>query len=164
MRVEGACSANLLVRRQALFRSGGFDERYWGVCEDTDLGFRLAQQSYNVWHDPRPAVDHLMLKGGGSRPSAKDWTEQHLALILPIKFKLHLLLLTEHFGWLTSARFLLIRLFQYLRPSRLYLQQPLLPFIVSKLVATAFYESMKLNKRGQQLPLISGKIQGYYHD
>ena len=35
------CAAAALYRRQAYETVGGFDERYFGYCEDVDLGFRL---------------------------------------------------------------------------------------------------------------------------
>jgi GT2 family glycosyltransferase len=35
------CAAAALYRRQAFEAVGGFDERYFGYCEDVDLGFRL---------------------------------------------------------------------------------------------------------------------------
>lgn len=54
--VSGCC---LFVRRQALERIGGMDERYFLFMEDVDLCWRLRQDgSYRVHHLPQATVTH----------------------------------------------------------------------------------------------------------
>ena len=66
---QGYPNANLVYRRSALERVGGFDERYWGAGEDADLAHRVIESGGGavyaddalVWHAVRPVgfVDHL---------------------------------------------------------------------------------------------------------
>jgi N-acetylglucosaminyl-diphospho-decaprenol L-rhamnosyltransferase len=62
--VSGAC---LLARRDALVRLGGFDERFFMYCEDTDLCRRLWDIGFGIRFVPEAVVDH---EGGASAPRA----------------------------------------------------------------------------------------------
>jgi GT2 family glycosyltransferase len=66
---EGYPNANLIYRRSALERVGGFDHAYWGAGEDSDLAHRVIESGGQVryvdealvWHAVRAVgfVDHL---------------------------------------------------------------------------------------------------------
>ncbi|HUR76470.1 MAG TPA: glycosyltransferase [Acidimicrobiales bacterium] len=66
---EGYPNANLIYRRRALERVGGYDDAYWGASEDSDLAFRVIETGGEVryvddavvWHAVRPVgfFDHL---------------------------------------------------------------------------------------------------------
>jgi N-acetylglucosaminyl-diphospho-decaprenol L-rhamnosyltransferase len=58
--LSGAC---MLVRRTAYEAIGGFDERFFLYCEDTDLCLRLWQAGQAVRFEPRAEVQHV---GGAS--------------------------------------------------------------------------------------------------
>jgi GT2 family glycosyltransferase len=58
--VSGAC---MLVRRSAYEAIGGFDERFFLYCEDTDLCLRLWQAGHTVRFEPGAVVHHV---GGAS--------------------------------------------------------------------------------------------------
>jgi GT2 family glycosyltransferase len=58
--VSGAC---MLVRRAAYEAIGGFDERFFLYCEDTDLCLRLWQSGQAVRFEPAAEVHHV---GGAS--------------------------------------------------------------------------------------------------
>jgi GT2 family glycosyltransferase len=58
--VSGAC---MLVRRSAYEAIGGFDERFFLYCEDTDLCLRLWESGHAVRFEPRAEVHHV---GGAS--------------------------------------------------------------------------------------------------
>jgi N-acetylglucosaminyl-diphospho-decaprenol L-rhamnosyltransferase len=58
--VSGAC---MLVRRDAYEEIGGFDERFFLYCEDTDLCARLWASGRAVRYEPRAEVHHV---GGAS--------------------------------------------------------------------------------------------------
>lgn len=58
--LSGAC---MLVRRTAFEAIGGFDERFFLYCEDTDLCLRLGQAGHPVRFEPRAEVHHV---GGAS--------------------------------------------------------------------------------------------------
>jgi len=58
--VSGAC---MLVRRDAYERLGGFDERLFLYCEDTDLCRRLWRSGFAVRYEPAAVVHHV---GGAS--------------------------------------------------------------------------------------------------
>ena len=66
---QGYPNANLVYRRSALERVGGYDDAYWGASEDSDLAFRVLESGGDVryaddalvWHAVRAVgfVDHL---------------------------------------------------------------------------------------------------------
>ena len=58
--LSGAC---MLVRRSAYEAVGGFDERFFLYCEDTDLCLRLWQAGHAVRFEPAAVVRHI---GGAS--------------------------------------------------------------------------------------------------
>jgi GT2 family glycosyltransferase len=68
-RYEGYPNANLVYRRSALERVGGYDDAYWGAGEDSDLAHRVIESGGAVryvddavvWHAVRAVdfVDHL---------------------------------------------------------------------------------------------------------
>jgi GT2 family glycosyltransferase len=58
--VSGAC---MLVRRSALERVGGLDERFFLYCEDMDLCRRLRCAGYDILFEPRATARHV---GGAS--------------------------------------------------------------------------------------------------
>jgi N-acetylglucosaminyl-diphospho-decaprenol L-rhamnosyltransferase len=58
--VSGAC---MLVRRSAFEAIGGWDERFFLYCEDTDLCLRLRQAGHAVRYEPAAVVHHV---GGAS--------------------------------------------------------------------------------------------------
>jgi hypothetical protein len=68
----GAC---LLVRRSALEKIGGWDERFWFWYEDVDLVARLLRLGCGVW-DPRAVFCHV------GRHSTRSWDKprQHALL------------------------------------------------------------------------------------
>ncbi len=63
--VSGAC---ILVRRTALERLGGFDERFFLYSEDVDLCRRLRDAGLDIRFEPGAVVRH---DGGGSGPRAQ---------------------------------------------------------------------------------------------
>ena len=68
-RYEGYPNANLVYRRRALVRVGGYDDAYWGAGEDSDLAHRVIEtgggvvyaDDARVWHAVRAVAfrDHL---------------------------------------------------------------------------------------------------------
>jgi GT2 family glycosyltransferase len=58
--VSGAC---MLVRRDAYEAVGGFDERFFLYCEDTDLCKRLRDAGHTIGFEPAAEVHHV---GGAS--------------------------------------------------------------------------------------------------
>jgi GT2 family glycosyltransferase len=65
--VFSVCAAAALYRRDALLEVGGFDERYFGYFEDTDLAFRLRLAGYRGLYVPDAVVRHV-----GSATTGKD--------------------------------------------------------------------------------------------
>jgi N-acetylglucosaminyl-diphospho-decaprenol L-rhamnosyltransferase len=58
--VSGAC---MLVRRDAFETVGGFDERFFLYCEDTDLCLRLRGAGHTIRFEPAAEIRHV---GGAS--------------------------------------------------------------------------------------------------
>jgi len=62
-------SCNGSIRREILFRAGGFDENYIRtLLDDTDLSCRLRQMGVRIVHDPEARAFHLKEPAGGRRP------------------------------------------------------------------------------------------------
>ncbi|HEX4868585.1 MAG TPA: glycosyltransferase [Acidimicrobiales bacterium] len=53
-------NANLVYRRSALERVGGFDESFWGGGEDTDLAWRVIESGGGVAFAPEAVVQHAV--------------------------------------------------------------------------------------------------------
>src|SRR5437763_626084 len=51
-RCEWLSGAVLAARRTAFEAVGGFDERFFMYCEDTDLCVRLRDRGLGVWYEP----------------------------------------------------------------------------------------------------------------
>ena len=63
-------SCNGSIRREILFRAGGFDENYIRTqLDDTDLSCRLREMHVRIVHDPDARAYHLKEPAGGRRPS-----------------------------------------------------------------------------------------------
>lgn len=56
--VAYACTAAMMVRREAFCRAGGFDERLRYAYEDADLGWRLNIAGYEVLYEPFASAWH----------------------------------------------------------------------------------------------------------
>lgn len=66
-------SCNGSIRRELLFRAGGFDENYIRtLLDDTDLSCRLKQIGVRVVHDPDARAFHLKEPAGGRRPGGTN--------------------------------------------------------------------------------------------
>ena len=81
--LSGAC---LLIRRSALEKVGGLDERFFLYCEDIDLCRRLRQAGYELRFDPAATVYH---QGGASAPRGST---------LPIYARSRVLYARKHYG------------------------------------------------------------------
>lgn len=58
---------NVVYRRTALEKIGGFDAAYTRVSEDVDVSRRLLAKGYVLWADPGLVVDHV------ARPTLLSW-------------------------------------------------------------------------------------------
>lgn len=67
--LTGAC---LLVRRDAFTAAGGFDEAYWNGYEDMELCFRVREDGWTLWYEPRSCLVHHESVSGTERFSAED--------------------------------------------------------------------------------------------
>lgn len=62
--ISAACFA---VKRKILLAIGGFDEQVQGVFDDSDVGIRLTNAGYLVYHDNSFSVYHFAATNSGSR-------------------------------------------------------------------------------------------------
>jgi N-acetylglucosaminyl-diphospho-decaprenol L-rhamnosyltransferase len=81
--VSGAC---MLLRRSALERVGGWDERFFMYSEDKDLCRRLRAAGFGVRYEPAATVVHV---GGVSAPRAS---------LLPVLAASRILYASKHHG------------------------------------------------------------------
>jgi len=58
--VDWVSGAALLIRRAVYEQLGGFDERFFMYCEDTDLCYRAWQAGYTVVYYPEPKIVHAI--------------------------------------------------------------------------------------------------------
>lgn len=150
IRIVGTCSANLLVRKSVLVDIGGFDERLTRF-EDVELGIRISQAGYNLWHDGRPRVDHYHISFGGSRENVDTWVTKHLSALLPKNLGAQLLILKQNYPLIQSL-ILIIRLFLFfIKPSHLYLECPFFPIYVFQALGRSIKWAMTTYKIGAKL-------------
>jgi len=69
--VDAINGAFMLIRRAALERVGGFDNRYWMYMEDLDLCYRFAQAGWTTWFEPSVTVTHVKAGTSGEHRSPK---------------------------------------------------------------------------------------------
>ncbi|SEP23985.1 glycosyltransferase family 2 protein [Nitrosovibrio sp. Nv6] len=69
------CACAVLYRRDALVRTGGFDEDYFCYVEDIDLGFRLRLAGHTSIYVPNAVVHHVGAASSGGRHS--DFSVYH---------------------------------------------------------------------------------------
>jgi GT2 family glycosyltransferase len=106
--VSAACFA---VSRKALLAIGGFDEQVLGVFDDSDVGIRLTNAGYLVYHDNAFSVFHFAAKNSGSR-SPKLGPVWKYANISYLQMK--------HFYRNNPEEFYAKSIRYFLRPSRYY--------------------------------------------
>ncbi|GIV05647.1 MAG: glycosyl transferase [Fimbriimonadales bacterium] len=58
--VDWVSGAALFIRREVFAQLGGFDERFFMYCEDTDLCYRAWQAGYKVIYYPEPKIKHAI--------------------------------------------------------------------------------------------------------
>lgn len=73
--VSGAC---MMIRRQALAQTGGFDEAIFMYFEDADLCLRLRRAGWEVWWHPAAAITHLGGQSMKQNPGARAAYQQSL--------------------------------------------------------------------------------------
>jgi N-acetylglucosaminyl-diphospho-decaprenol L-rhamnosyltransferase len=76
----------MLIRGEAFWEVGGFDEEYWMYWEDADLCRRLANAGWSVAYEPRAVVRHATGASGTSErtirafhDSAARFAHRHIA-------------------------------------------------------------------------------------
>ena len=65
--VDHCPTLNVVYRREALERIGGFDPAYTRLAEDVDVSRRLVVAGFTLWTNPAMAIEHA------PRPSLRQW-------------------------------------------------------------------------------------------
>lgn len=78
--VDVLSGAFMWVRKAALDKTGGFDERFFMYAEDIDLSFRIRQAGYANYYLPAPTIVHF--KGESTRKDARYVQLFYSAMIL----------------------------------------------------------------------------------
>lgn len=111
--VDWISGSAMAIPRKKFFDVGGFDERYFLFCEDTDLCKQFSQKKWEVWYLPTASVNH---KIGESRAASSLNTlyQRHRSIwIYYRKFNSGFFLI-DFITWLgIAARFLLYLILYY---------------------------------------------------
>lgn len=67
-RVEALAGAFMVVRKEILDKTGGFDERFFMYAEDIDLSFRIKEEGFENYYLPTITIIHF--KGESTRKNA----------------------------------------------------------------------------------------------
>lgn len=58
LEMENVCGASVLVRREAFYQAGGFDEDFFLYCEDNALCLAIRQAGWQIWYTPHAQGTH----------------------------------------------------------------------------------------------------------
>lgn len=58
LEMENVCGASILVRRQAFYDAGGFDEDFYLYCEDNHLCLAVRQAGWKIMYTPHAVAIH----------------------------------------------------------------------------------------------------------
>ncbi len=61
----------MMLRREVLEHTGGFDERFFMYCEDIDLCHRINEAGFNIWYVPTTQIIHY--KGESTKKNNVDY-------------------------------------------------------------------------------------------
>ena len=59
-RCEWITGASMLIDAEVFRKGLRFDERFFLYSEDVDLSLRMLREGYELWHDPRARITHLV--------------------------------------------------------------------------------------------------------
>ena len=121
-RIFSASGCAALYSRQALEKTGGFDDRFFAYFEDVDLGLRLQTEGYCGYYLPRAEVFHhgAGTSGGEFSPLAVRLRTRNSLLLLfkglpwKLLFRCLPMIFLAQLSWLVRA-LAHLRLFSYLR-------------------------------------------------
>src|SRR5207248_8704645 len=67
--VDWVSGAALIIRREALEQTGGFDEGFYMYCEDVDLCYRAHEKGWRVTYFPDSVIYHLIGRSSDQVPT-----------------------------------------------------------------------------------------------
>ena len=92
-----------LYRRSMLQAIGGFDERFFLYCEDTDLGLRARWAGWRCLYVPAAVVEHrYSYSAGRASPLKAYYVERNRLFVLAKNFPLRML---PAVPWVTALRY-----------------------------------------------------------
>lgn len=68
-KVDVLSGAFLVITREAMEKTGGFDPRFFLFAEDIDISIRISEAGYQLWYNPGIQIIHF--KGLSTKPSKK---------------------------------------------------------------------------------------------
>ena len=124
--VEVLAGAYMMVRRNILEATGGFDERFFMYGEDVDLSYRIRQQGYDNYYLATSGIIHF--KGESTKKDAK-----YVALF----YKAMALFVEKHYGKQAGWYTLLLRAAISARAALSFAVNAFLPSVKQKPVVQA---------------------------
>jgi len=78
---EWVAGGNFAIRRNRFMEIGGFDNKFIGsaVFEDADFSYRIRKAEGKIYYSPRPQLEHLRIKTGGTRTVNSNQAMSHRA-------------------------------------------------------------------------------------
>lgn len=103
--LTGCC---VLLPREVIERTGGFDERFFLYYEDADLNERIKRLGYTIWYEPKAVLWHLNAAStGGSGSVQQDYFISRNRLLFGMRyarFRTKIALIRESLRLLISGR------------------------------------------------------------
>jgi len=84
-KVLGACTAGTIIRRDIFEKVGGFDSKYYYLCEDLDLSIRIHLLGYDVVYEPSLVTHHYESQAMGKRAKYKMYLYYRNGLLTLLK-------------------------------------------------------------------------------
>ncbi len=71
--VDWISGAALMIRRETLVQTGGFDEGFYMYCEDVDLCYRVHEIGQQVFYFPDAVIYHIIGRSSDKVPTRATW-------------------------------------------------------------------------------------------
>lgn len=140
-RIEVISGAYMFARREALIKTGGFDESFFMYGEDIDLSYRILQQGYTNWYLPLPIIHY---KGESTNKTSYSYAK--------VFYNAMLIFFNKHFHKYSRVFALLVWIVVSVRKITTYIGQNIL---AHKHILAEYTENCLFAGPAQSYPAVS---------